>query len=205
MKRLLVWFVVLGLVACSTAEVQQNPGFEAIDMAMPTNAANWNEFSSATPVTAVRSTTMPRTGTAHMDLTVGGANGFAGVFQNLGRTINPGAQITLTGWNKSLIQPFGATRELKLEWQGSPNPPQTRVDSLGPIGTNYEQFSISGIAPPGTTGLVVTYAISTFGAGQNEARVFLDDFSVGIIPEPACLTLLGLASVAVVGIRRRRK
>ena len=85
MKRLLVWFVVLGLVACSTAEAQQNPGFEAIDMAMPTNAANWNEFSSATPVTAVRSTTMPRTGAAHMDLTVGGANGFAGVFQNLGQ------------------------------------------------------------------------------------------------------------------------
>jgi hypothetical protein len=206
MKRLFL-FMVLGLVCCGTALAQvQNPGFEAIDAmtADPLDAANWSEFDSGGSSTSDRSTNMPRSGAAHMDLTVGGMNGFAGVFQNVGRTVSPGALVTLSGFHKSLIQPFNATRELKLEWQGMPNPPQLRVDEFA-IGPDYEPFSLSGVAPAGTTGLVVTYAISTFGAGQSEGRVFIDDISVQIIPEPASLTLLGLAGAVIVGIRRRRK
>ena len=161
MKRLLILFVVLGrCVVGPYRHRSQTPALKQSTWRRTMRPTGTSSLSGGS-ATSLRSTTMPRNGAAHMDLTVGAVNGFAGVFQNLGRTINPGAQVTLTGFHKSLIQPFNATRELKLEWQGMPNPPQLRVDSLGPIGTNYEQFSLSGVAPPGTTGLVVTYAIST--------------------------------------------
>jgi hypothetical protein len=74
---------------------------------------------------------------------------------------------------------FNATQEIKLEWQGMPNPPQDRIDVLT-LGTSYSQFTHTATAPAGTTGLVATYAISTFGAGQGDSSVALDDFSLSI-------------------------
>ena len=208
MKRTLILFVILGLAFCGVAQAQNelaNPSFEDIAVPMdpdpidPTDAANWNEFMSANGVSQ-RVTTMPRTGDANMELIVDGANGFAGVFQALDRAISPGAVVTVTGFHKSLDQPFNATRELKIEWMGAP---QLRVDEFV-IGPDYEQFSLTGQAPPGTTGATITYAISTFGAGQTFANVNIDDFDVRIIPEPATIALVGLAAVGLIGIRRRR-
>jgi len=208
MKRLLVLFVIFGLALCGVAQAQNelaNPSFEDIavpmdpDPIVPTDAANWNEFMSANGVSQ-RVTTMPRTGDASMELIVDGANGFAGVFQTLQREISPGAVVTLSGYHKSLDQPFGATRELKIEWIGAP---QLRVDEFV-IGPDYEQFSLTGQAPAGTTGATITYAVSTFGTGQSFAHVHLDDFDVRVIPEPATVMLLGLAAVGLVGLRRRR-
>ena len=54
------------------------------------------------------------------------------------------------------------------------------------------------MAPAGTTGLVVTYAISSFGAGQGDALVQLDDISVtsppvGFPEGGSALALLGIA------------
>ena len=152
MKRTLILFVILGLAFCGVAQAQNelaNPSFEDIAVPMdpdpidPTDAANWNEFMSANGVSQ-RVTTMPRTDLHSMELIVDGSNGFAGVFQTLNRAISPGALVTFSGWNKSLGQPFGATRELKIEWIGAP---QLRVDSLGPIGSDYEPFVIAGVAP----------------------------------------------------------
>ena len=74
------------------------------------------------------------------------------------------------------------------------------------LGSTYEMFSHTGVAPPGTTGLVVTYALSSFGAGQTgNSLVYLDDITVTIVPEPAAVGLVGLGSLGLVAFARRRR
>ncbi|HEX6963935.1 MAG TPA: PEP-CTERM sorting domain-containing protein, partial [Lacipirellula sp.] len=134
-----------------------------------------------------------------------GANQFAGVFQNLNMPVSPGQTVTFSGWAKNAAStPLAATQEIKLEWQGSPNPPQNRLDDLT-LGSDYEMFTHTGVAPAGTTGLVVTYALASFGPGQGSSAVFLDDITVTIIPEPATLGLASLGALGFVFARRRRK
>jgi MYXO-CTERM domain-containing protein len=90
---------------------------------------------------------------------------------------------------------------LKIEWNGGN--PQLRVDSFA-IGSEYEQFSLSGIAPPTATGATITYAISAFNDGGGENNVYIDDFSATATPEPTSV-LLGLVGLmGLVGLVRRR-
>jgi hypothetical protein len=182
-----------------------NPSFESPTVDMGSANDVWFRFGSGTNGTSSESTAMPRTGSRHIALELIGPNQFAGVFQNLNMTINPGDIINFTGWSKNASGvPFNATQEIKLEWQGSPNPPQNRVDVLT-LGPNYEMFSHTGVAPAGTTGLVVTYAISSFGPGQQDrSLVYLDDITLTRIPEPATVMLLGTSLFGLIGLRRRK-
>ena len=182
-----------------------NPGFET----NPTDITpgDWFKFAGtccgadpATTASSVHSTIDPHSGTGHMDLSVSGPFAFAGVFQNLGIVINPGDTVTFTGWHKSVLDPYLGTREAKIEWHGAP---QLRVDTFA-LGTAYEQFSISGVAPAGTTGATITYALTTFNPGAAATRVYIDDFDVTIarIPEPSTALLGGLALLGFVARRR---
>jgi len=183
----------------------ENPSFE--DPTVSTGSANdvWFRFGSGASGTAAESTAMPRTGSRHIELQVVGPNQFAGVFQNLNTAISPGQSVTFTGFVKNGSgAPFNATQEIKLEWQGSPNPPQNRLDDVT-LGPDYEMFSHTGIAPAGTTGLVVTYAISSFGPGQGDSLVFLDDVNVTIVPEPATVFLLGSGGLGLALFAWRRR
>ena len=208
MRKNLLAAIVLFTVCASQASAQnlvENPGFE--DPTVTTGSANdvWFRFGSGANGVSSESTAMPRTGSRHIALQLVGANQFAGVFQNLNQTINPGDIVEFSGWARNASgAPFAATQEIKLEWQGTPNPPQNRVDVLT-LGSDYEQFTHTGVAPAGTTGLVVTYALSSFGAGQGDALVFLDDISVTIVPEPATVGMLGLGSGLFGLLRRRNK
>ena len=182
-----------------------NPGFET----NPTDVTpgDWFKFSGTccgadplTTATSVHSTVEPRSGTGHMDLSASGPFAFAGVFQDLGIVINPGDEVTFSGWHKSVLDPYLGTREAKIEWHGAP---QLRVDTVV-LGTSYEQFSISGIAPAGTTGATITYALSTFNAGAGATQVYIDDFDVSIVRVPEPSTVL-LGSLALIGFVVRRR
>ena len=181
----------------------ENPSFE--DPTVDMGSANdvWFRFGSGVNGTSSESTAMPRSGSRHIALQLVGPQQFAGVFQNLNMTVNPGEIVTYTGWAKNASgAPFNATQEIKLEWQGSPNPPQSRLDVLS-LDSDYEMFSHTATAPPGTTGLVVTYALSSFGAGQGDALVYLDDITVTLVPEPAT-GLLAFGSLVALARRRRK-
>ena len=207
MKKSLLAALTVCMLIVSQATAQnlvENPSFE--DPTVDSGSANdvWFRFGSGANGTSSESTVMPRTGSRHIALQLVGPQQFAGVFQNLNMTVNPGEIVTFTGWAKNASgAPFNATQEIKLEWQGSPNPPQNRLDDLT-LGSDYEMFTHTGVAPAGTTGLVVTYALSSFGAGQTgNSLVFLDDITVTIVPEPAT-GMLGLGSLLVFARRRRK-
>ena len=199
-------FMLFASQALAQPNLVENPSFE--DPTVDMGSANdvWFRFGSGAGGISSESTAMPRTGSRHIALELVGANQFAGVFQNLNMPINPGQIVNLSGWAKNASSaPFNATQEIKLEWQGMPNPPQNRLDDLT-LGSDYEMFSHTGVAPAGTTGLVVTYAISSFGAGQTgDSLVYLDDITVTIIPEPATVGLVGLGSLGLVAFARRRR
>src|SRR5262245_52049296 len=212
MRKILLAALAVFLFFGSQATAQNlvdNPSFE--DPTVDTGSANdvWFRFGSGASGVSSESTAMPRTGQRHIALELSApsipGNQFAGVFQNLNMTINPGQIVNFMGWAKNASgAAFNATQEIKLECQGTPNPPQNRMDDLT-LGSEYEMFSHTGVAPAGTTGLVVTYAISSFGAGQGAALVYIDDFKVTIIPEPATVGLLGLGSLGLVAFARRRR
>jgi hypothetical protein len=203
--RLLVSLAILALSA--TQAVAQNlvvnPSFEDPTVSMGSANDVWFRFGSGANGVSSESTAMPRTGARNMELQLVGANQFAGVFQNLNMPVSPGQKFVFTGWAKNASgAPFAATQELKLEWQGTPNPPLNRVDVLT-LGPEYEQFMHMGVAPAGTTGLVVTYAVSSFGAGQGDSLVYLDDISVTLVPEPATFLMIAVGLFGLLSIRRR--
>jgi hypothetical protein len=207
-KTLLATLAGLALATSQAAaqNLVENPSFELPTVDMGSANDVWFRFGSGANGVSFESTAMPRTGQRHIGLEMIGANQFAGVFQNLNQTVSPGDIVTFKGWAKNASgAPFNATQEIKLEWQGTPNPPQNRVDVLT-LGDTYSQFTHMGVAPAGTTGLVVTYALSSFGAGQTgNSLVYLDDIEVTLIPEPATAGLLGLGSLGLVAFARRRR
>jgi PEP-CTERM motif len=202
----LALFMLIASQASAQPNLVENPSFEDPTVSMGSANDVWFRFGSGAAGTSSESTAMPHTGSRHIALQLIGATQFAGVFQNLNMTVNPGQIVNFTGFSRNASgSPFAGTQEIKLEWQGTPNPPQSRLDDLS-LGPDYEMFSHTATAPAGTTGLVVTYALSSFGAGQGgDSLVFLDDITVTIVPEPATVGLFGLGLVGLVAVARRRR
>jgi hypothetical protein len=190
---------MLGAVTAQASPLLSNPGFESPMPDPQTSVGNWFLFGSAPQGTAAQSVEMPRSGLSHVSLELDGTNQFAGVFQDLPILVLPGQTVIFSGWSRNASgSPFAATQELKLEWSGAPWDQQ--LSTL--LGSSYERFEFVGVAPEGTTGVRVTYAISSFGAGQGDARVFIDDFHAAVVPAPGSLALVGLG-LAGLALRRR--
>jgi hypothetical protein len=213
MKRNLLAALVVLTLGASSALAQnalKNPSFE--DPTIDTGSAigKWFRFDSGAGGDSVESTVDPLTGARHIALSTIGANQFAGVFQTLenpalpggARPIGPGAVVTFSGFHHA-VGATNQTSELKIEWTGAP---QNRVDIINVAVGPYLPFLHSGVAPAGTTGATITYAISTFGPGQNTtALVHIDDFLVTVVPEPATMGMIGMSALGLVGVARRRR
>jgi hypothetical protein len=211
MRKILSALVVVALGASSAAaqNALKNPGFEDPTVDTGSSIGTWFRFGSGAMGVSSESTAMPHGGARHIALETSGANQFAGVFQTLenpglpgvARGIVPGATVTFTGWHTA-VGTSNQTTELKIEWTGAP---QNRFDIINvPVGA-YSQFTHSGVAPAGTTGATITYAISTFGAGQNgDTLVYVDDFDVSVVPEPATIGGAALGLLGLAHIRRRK-
>lgn len=173
----------------------KNPGFEDPTASQGSSLGKWFRFGSGANGVAGESTTFPHGGARHISLNVIGPNQFAGVFQMLEDpgnpgtplAISPGQELVFKGFHRD-VGPSSATSELKIEWTGAP---QNRLN-VQDLADSYAQFTHSAVAPPGTTGATITYAISTFGPGQGDSHVVVDDFEVYFGPiEPAAQFLRG--------------
>jgi hypothetical protein len=69
-----------------------------------------------------------------------------------------------------------------------------------------KEFSTSGVAPAGASVVRARFSVIEMYTTQNpDQAAFIDDFSLTAVPEPATLSLIGLAVAGLVGIRRRSK
>jgi hypothetical protein len=166
----------------------------------------WEGFSGGdAPVTASagNSAASPRTGAMNVDLTIGGSiNNFAGVFQDV--AASPGVEYTYSGWHRTPSSPLDVVSEIRIEWKLADGSGNGSTGNLFPVApAQYAQFTMNGTAPANTAFARVVYAIQTFTDGASHTgTVYIDDFSMTVVPEPSSLGLLALGAVGL--IRRRR-
>ena len=105
-KNLLAALAVFMLIASqATAQnLVDNPSFEDPTVSMGSANDVWFRFGSGANGMSSESTVMPRTGSRHIAMQLVGPNQFAGVFQNLNMTVNPGQILNFTGWAKNATE-----------------------------------------------------------------------------------------------------
>ncbi len=181
-----------------------DPSFEGtLTFDGPPFVGTWEGFNNGGPNTSAFTTNMPRTGNQSLELNLGDPNGFAGAFQDV--LAAAGTTATFSVWHKDVLGTNGAGIEMRMEFRDSVgNTEISRTGNMTPasLGSEYEQFGFSAVVPAGADTIRAVYAIQSFGAAPPQ-KVFVDDASVTVIPEPASFALLGLASVALLSSRRR--
>jgi hypothetical protein len=129
---------------------------------------------------------------------------------------SPGGKYAFTGWSRWEANysggQTGSPTQTRMELAfldganaviGSPISLDLRTQQMND--NMWRQHMIMGTAPAGTVSARVSgIAIDMFNTTGAQSA-FFDDFTFVLVPEPACLTLLGLAVVAFLGIRPRRK
>ncbi len=211
-RLVLLTALAVAAMAASQADAQNllgNPGFEDPVVSAPGPfAGRWEPFSGGAGSSSVGDGLMPRTGAGDLHLGITATNNtFAGAFQDV-LGLAPGQLVTFGGWHKSSSNPADYVTEFRIEWRDATTE-ITRTPNLSPIPTSdYTPFSRNETVPPGATTARVVYAIQTFSdaGGGNMGEVFLDDMSfTRAIPEPATVGLAGMAGLALVAMRRRRR
>ncbi|MEM1184790.1 MAG: hypothetical protein AAGI53_07270 [Planctomycetota bacterium] len=137
-------------------------------------------------------------------ITAGTANTFVGVVQNVAATA--GLEYTFSFLARN-IDPQGANTEFRIEWEradGSIIGDQFALNTniTDSLTTDFQEFSLSAIAPTDATALNVVIAAQTFGTPGTTAAFQYDSASLTAIPTPAGAAVLGFAGLAAA--RRRR-
>jgi len=152
---------------------------------------------------ASNSADSPRTGAQSLKLVInGGANDFAGAFQDV--AVTPGQQLTWSGFHRTSSSPLDVVSEIRIEWKLADGGNNGATPNQLPVApAQYTQFSMLGTAPANTAFARVVYAIQTFTDGASHTgTVYVDDASLTVVPEPASLSMIGLGALAT--LRRRR-
>jgi hypothetical protein len=167
---------------------------------------SWEAFNGGAGTFAIEDGVMPRSGLTAAHLSIAATNNtFAGVFQDV--PVVAGASYTFSGYHKSLnANPADYVSEVRFEWRNSVGNNEVSRNQILPVaGAQYTPFSLTIPVPAGADTARVVYAIQTFSdtGALNTGDVFLDDFSVVKVPEPASMALLGLGGAALLRLRRR--
>lgn len=189
----------MGITAVDAAGVLVDPGFEAGPLVDDgSGVGKWQPFSAGTS-TSMIAMTNPRSGAGHLELTLGAANEFAGVFQDV--PVAAGELITYSLWHLATDNSPSAI-EIRIEWRDSVGDTEISrtANSTPSPGTSYELFSLAETVPAGADTARVVYAIQSFG-GNPAAVINVDDASV--VPEPATGIFAALGMMGFAARRRR--
>lgn len=168
----------------------------------------WEGFNGGAGSSAANGTTMPRTGAQELDLGIDGVNNtFAGAFQDV-PSLTPGWPVVFSGYHKKGTDPADVGIEIRIEWRNSvSNTEISRTPNLTSApGSDYILFSLPSVVPAGADTARVVYAIQTFGGEPgptNTGLVLIDDASF-VVPEPATMALVGMVTMGLACIYRRR-
>jgi hypothetical protein len=217
MRKLAVIALALSAGTVSGQNLLNNPGFES-DLGFDfSNLENWNGFfggPAGTFLQAFNDTgTAPLSGAKALELTIqGDANfpttgfdAFTGHVQTI-PGLSAGTEYEFSVWARSDGNVDNAA-EMRIEWFDAGGATIGDTGNLvyqDSLTTEYQQFSIGGIAPAGTVGGRAVLAVQSFTNNGiiADMSIALDDASLVAVPAPASAALLGLGGLAA--IRRRR-
>ena len=211
----LVALVAAGSVA-SAQNLLSNPSWET-----PTNftpgpgddVGNWFSFFGGAdfqqaeivdPLGGLEPQAAPDGASVLQVITAGTPNTFVGVVQNV--AASAGLEYTFSFLART-IDPQGAATEFRIEWEradgtfiGDQFALNTNI--TGSLTADFQEFSLTAIAPDETASLNVVIAAQTFGTPGTTGAFQYDSASLTAIPTPGAAAVLGFAGLAAA--RRRR-
>jgi len=198
-----------GIAAGQNISTFDNGGFEEDISFGASEPGNWlaffgggaaltNDPGGSVPV-------MPRSGDRSLSIgNLEANNSFAGVQQ--GVAVNAGQELTFSLWAKTFDE-IQDGLEIRIEFRDSDgNLTQDQFINNtaleGSLTEEYQQFSVTDIAPDGTATATVVIAVQSFdGNGVSGGLFSIDDAT--FVPTPAGAALLGLGGLAAARRRRR--
>ncbi len=207
LRSIVLGAAILGLASLGSAATNLlvDPSFESpLTFDGPPFIGSWEGFSGSPNASAANSTVSPRSGAGHVALAIlGDDNSFAGLFQDV--LVPGGAPVTFSGWHRTPSTALGVATEMRIEWRNATSEVGRTPNLLTLPGSAYSEFSLTANAPANADRGRFVYAIQTFGGEPNPGNngtVYLDDFSVVVLPEP---TSIALVAPALVGMLRRTR
>ena len=194
-----------------------NGGFESPILGdQPATTGNFSAFSQD-PANALiplptNSDENPLNGTQSVITQILGVDGsFVGIQQNVADII-VGETYTYTINARTDGNPLGLSAEYRIEYLDDAggfvvDQFANNIAITDGLSDTYASFTQSSVAPAGATTARAVFALQSFGGGDNNGTVFLDDISltgaVAAIPEPSSMGLMVAGLVGLVARRRR--
>lgn len=215
MNKIAIMALAMFAGAATGQNLLNNPGFEdplGFDFSNP---LNWNGFFGAPAGTILEAFNdtgaTPLSGSNALVTTIRGVAGVTEGFDSFTGHVQTvlglaaGTEYEYSVWARSNPAITNGA-EFRIEWQDAFGTEIGRInlEIQDFLTSEYQQFTINGIAPAGTARAAVVIAVQSFlnDGVIAETSVAWDDASLVAVPAPASVSLLGLAGLAAV--RRRR-